>query len=406
MTIGQRIAQLRRERGMSQEELGEAMGVSRQAISKWESDAALPEVEKLIALSQLFSIPVGQLLGVEEPPMEESGGAAEPEGDADGRAARLAEEVLRRYVEAQYSPPVRPAKRRWKPWAAGIAAAAVVFLCAGQVVSDFQNQIRGLQQQTDEIRSSQIEVNNQVSSITQRVEESLASQASLLVNGTLTMEELDLTAGTATVGAAVTPKALGEGRTLELVVSGEGVSLREPMALRADGVSFSAAVTVPLVDGLRYYVAFTGPEGQETEELEPNGAFSYLAENTALDFDAGVASGGFYYDREYGQAVLKDFEAYLHYYAVPLWNEETPVRLTGCRAVLYLDGEPAETFPLELMEGSDEWIAAYLLHIGEYALSCPEDAPLWMDLVAEDEFGRTAARTVWDNLGGDRVLWV
>ena len=57
------------------------------------------------------------------------------------------------------------------------------------------------------------------------------------------------------------------------------------------------------------------------------------------------------------------------------------------------------------MEGSDEWFAAYLLHIGEYALSCPEDAPLWMDLVAEDEFGRTAARTVWDNLGGDRVLW-
>ena len=403
MTIGQRIAQLRRERGMSQEELGEAMGVSRQAISKWESDAALPEVDKLIALSRLFAIPVGQLLGVEEPPADggEDGGAEDP----DQRAARLAEEVLRRYVEAQYSPPVRPARRRWLPYAAGAAAVLLAALWAGDVVTGFQNQIRSLQMQTDEIQSSQIEVNNQVSSITQRVEESLASQASLLVNGTLTMEELDLTAGTATVGAAVTPKALGEGRTLELVVSGEGVSLREPMALGADGVSFSAAVTVPLVDGLRYYVAFTGPEGQETEELEPNGAFSYLAENTALEFDAEVASGGFYYDREYGQAVLKDFEAYLHYYAVPLWNEETPVRLTGCRAVLYLDGEPAETFPLELMEGSDEWIAAYLLHIGEYALSCPEDAPLWMDLVAEDEFGRTAARTVWDNLGGDRVLW-
>ncbi len=51
MTLGQHIAQKRRELGLSQEQLSQEMGVSRQAIYKWESDATVPEIDKLIALS-------------------------------------------------------------------------------------------------------------------------------------------------------------------------------------------------------------------------------------------------------------------------------------------------------------------------------------------------------------------
>ena len=49
MTIGQRIAQKRKELGLSQEELAGRVGVSRQAVSRWEMDGAVPEVDKLIA---------------------------------------------------------------------------------------------------------------------------------------------------------------------------------------------------------------------------------------------------------------------------------------------------------------------------------------------------------------------
>ena len=54
MPIGQRIAQKRKELGLSQEALGSKLGVSRQSIYKWEADSALPEVDKLIALSRLW----------------------------------------------------------------------------------------------------------------------------------------------------------------------------------------------------------------------------------------------------------------------------------------------------------------------------------------------------------------
>ena len=62
MTIGQRIAELRRQNNLSQEALGEALGVTRQSISKWESDGALPEIEKLVAMSRLFGVTTDFLL--------------------------------------------------------------------------------------------------------------------------------------------------------------------------------------------------------------------------------------------------------------------------------------------------------------------------------------------------------
>ena len=77
LTIGQRIASRRKALGLSQIALGEEMGVSRQSISKWESDAAIPEIDKLIALSKLFGVSVGWLLGVEESPAQEENAETE-----------------------------------------------------------------------------------------------------------------------------------------------------------------------------------------------------------------------------------------------------------------------------------------------------------------------------------------
>lgn len=60
---------LRKQRNLSQEQLAEALGVSRQSISKWESGASTPEPEKLIALSRYFAVSVDHLLGIEQAPV-------------------------------------------------------------------------------------------------------------------------------------------------------------------------------------------------------------------------------------------------------------------------------------------------------------------------------------------------
>ncbi len=62
MTIGKKITKLRTENGMSQEQLAEQLGVSRQSVSKWEMDQALPQVDKLVRIADLFDISADALL--------------------------------------------------------------------------------------------------------------------------------------------------------------------------------------------------------------------------------------------------------------------------------------------------------------------------------------------------------
>ena len=76
MTLGGKLSKLRKENNYTQEQLAELLGVSRQAVSKWESDTSFPETDKLIRLSLLFGCSLDYLLKEEE----ESGQAAPPAG--------------------------------------------------------------------------------------------------------------------------------------------------------------------------------------------------------------------------------------------------------------------------------------------------------------------------------------
>ncbi len=62
MTLGEKLTRLRKENGYTQEELADILGVSRQAVGKWESDASYPETEKLIRLGELYDCSMDYLL--------------------------------------------------------------------------------------------------------------------------------------------------------------------------------------------------------------------------------------------------------------------------------------------------------------------------------------------------------
>jgi len=64
--IAQRLAELRREKGYSQEELAENLGLSRQAVSKWERAESSPDTGNLVALAKLYGVTLDELLKVEE----------------------------------------------------------------------------------------------------------------------------------------------------------------------------------------------------------------------------------------------------------------------------------------------------------------------------------------------------
>ena len=66
MSFGQKLQMLRQRAGMSQDALAERLGVSRQAVSRWERDETMPDPDKIVALADLFGVTTDYLLGRSE----------------------------------------------------------------------------------------------------------------------------------------------------------------------------------------------------------------------------------------------------------------------------------------------------------------------------------------------------
>lgn len=72
MNRADRIQYLRKTKGISQEELADKVGVSRQAVSKWESEQSSPDLEKIIIMSNFFGVTTDYILkGIEPVPNED-----------------------------------------------------------------------------------------------------------------------------------------------------------------------------------------------------------------------------------------------------------------------------------------------------------------------------------------------
>lgn len=84
MTLGAKIAALRAERKLSQGDLAEKLNVSRQSVSKWETDTSVPELDKLILLSELFDVTIDELVKENMPQRK----TPAPEADCSQPAAQ------------------------------------------------------------------------------------------------------------------------------------------------------------------------------------------------------------------------------------------------------------------------------------------------------------------------------
>lgn len=97
-TLGRRIARLRLEHGMTQERLASELGVTAQAVSKWENDLSAPDISLLPGLARTFGVSVDQLLGVEpivRAVVPADSGAAGPEANPADAATGSRDERAR-----------------------------------------------------------------------------------------------------------------------------------------------------------------------------------------------------------------------------------------------------------------------------------------------------------------------
>lgn len=266
MTTGGRIAQKRKALGLSQEALGDQLGVSRQAIYKWESDSALPEIDKLIALSRLFGVSVGWLLGVEAPPPEDAGdtqGAAPEAADGELTQAQLnmVEEIVARYTASL----PKPRRRRWPFVLAGVVL-AVIFLNLFQSLDTLRLQQKSIFNDLSRLKSS---MDNQIGSVTGRIEDILKAQNSLTADYGVELVPIASNAkeNRAVFSVHAVPKTYTEGMTVKFSVdNGTGGVSYVPGEPAPDG-GFTATLACQLTDSIAVSAIFETPDGTRSTQL-------------------------------------------------------------------------------------------------------------------------------------------
>ena len=337
MTLGQNIQTARRAKGLSQEALAERIGVSRQALGKWEKDTALPGLDNLQVLAAELGTGVDALLGAEQ---------------ADPAAPAVTLDALRDLLAARDA----EEKRRRRLW--GCAGGAAVVILAGLLAAvawQYERQIAALNQNYAAIQSSyaaqQAELSAQISELQDAVR---MGEATVLDWRWLPADKLhrDADKSWMPVQVQVTPRTVQDGMTARLAVrSGDDTQLYD-MTAAPDG-SFAAREIVFTV-GSTYDLSVqwtvdgtTTSEGLGTvdfndEMTEPT--IVWGAAGSSLDF-------GYYINRVNGKRYLT-----LTCYPVELQVDAPPwMQIAKVEIDLRLNGDAGEPTATAVLDCEGEY---------------------------------------------------
>ena len=250
MELFEKLYELRRSSGISQEELAEKLGVSRQAVSKWETGTAQPELQKLIELSGLYQVSVDELLSLEHPQ------PAEAEENAE---------------QAEASP------HSTYRWSLRIAAAVLALLIA--VCIHDSRRIKLLNRQVNDLQGQIINVqqnlSGQIAGIGNSVEDILQREASLVSQYDYSVTDVDSKAQECTLTFSILPKTIPENLRLTLIVTDDeaqeyaGEHPTQSIELTKDSFNtFHGSVTVPLRDRLSVSACFESGSETQVQQLD------------------------------------------------------------------------------------------------------------------------------------------
>lgn len=335
MTLGQNIQAARKAKGLSQETLAEKIGVSRQALGKWEKDTALPGLDNLQALAAELGTGVDALLGTE--PTDSAAPAVTLDAMRDLLVARDAEE-----------------RRRRRLWG-GVGGAAFLVLAgllAGTALQ-YERQINALNQNYAAIQSSyaaqQADLSAQISELQDAVR---MGETTVLDWRWLPADKLhrDAAGSWMPVQVQVTPRTAAEGTSARLAVRcGDDTQLYE-MTAGADGSYTASGLVFTVGSSYELSVQWTA-DGVTTSEALGTVNFNEEMTEPTIIWTTGYTSLDYgYYLRRTGKTNYLTLTCYPVELEVdaPAWMEvaavEVDLRLNGDA------GEPAATAVLQCAE--------------------------------------------------------
>lgn len=282
MKLCEKLYELRRAAGLSQEELAERLGVSRQAVSKWENGAAQPELSKLVELSRLYGVSVDELLSLEEAEKTE-----ESKSTAAGDAP----------VQEPCAEPKRTRRTKLLFGAAGICLVLAVgtALYNNHRVKQLEERVHSLQLQIMDVQSS---LSSQISGISSSVRNALDEGATLTAQFDYEEGGFDLKKNTCVISFALTPKAVQDDLAISLRLRSLSTDETTAVELVRDEYDvYRGEVTLPLEDdGFKVTAAYSTGGERQLEELY---TISGLAEQALPKlYDSLISNYGITYTGE------------------------------------------------------------------------------------------------------------
>ena len=357
MTTGEKIAALRREKGLSQEALGEQLGLSRQAVSKWEADQAVPTMDNLMELSRLFGVPVDTLLRPEE--ALPGKGTEMPEG------VKISAEGLK----ISYAP-VLTKKTKWFI----IAVAAVLLvsvlgnLYAMMRVQGMQTQIDDLKEYIAQLPTMQA-MPDEVGSSTENKSEDIADAS---------LEYCTFDGQQYLISVSAMPKLFDETESAQFVLRSEGGSAFYDVRPTAGTGEYTTVLRTSEPDCAVY---LTLTKGEQTRSLLV-GECKGMGVLSALDAEV-------YPEFSWSGDTLHAFTTNVEVNMQPTpWGERPTSPVSGT-AELHIDGQTVEEQPLTYENRDtayrDEQIR-FSCRFGSHEATEEQDWEVWVRLT--DNFGR------------------
>ena len=248
MTLGQNIQTARKAKGISQETLAEKIGVSRQALGKWEKDTALPGVDNLQALAQELGVSVDALLGSAAP---------------DTAAPAVTLNALRDLLDARDA---EARRRRRGAWMAAAAAAAVLLAVGGGMAARLQTRLDGLAGQYGYLSSEVSRTNSDLSARMQELQNAVRQGESTVLDwGWHPLASLQ-DDGKMPVEVYVKPRTEQQGAAVTLCVTNGSDTALYAMQRGQDGVYTVRELVFALGQDYALSVQWTNPDGTTVNE--------------------------------------------------------------------------------------------------------------------------------------------
>lgn len=248
MTLGQNIQTARKAKGISQEALAEKIGVSRQALGKWEKDTALPGVDNLQALAKELGVSVDALLGCAAP---------------DTAAPTVTLNALRDLLDARDAEACR---RRRGAWLAAAAAAALLLAVGGGMAARLQTRLDGLAGQSGYLSSEVSRTNNDLSARMQELQNAVRQGESTVLDwGWHQLASLQ-DDGKMPVEVYVKPRTEQQGAAVTLCVTNGSDTALYAMQRGQDGVYKARELVFALGQNYALSVQWTNPDGTTVNE--------------------------------------------------------------------------------------------------------------------------------------------